>query len=420
MDERLTEIIDMCIDKFGLSAYKLETYSMHKERNSKGEVSYKFNMEFFPNVLSESVEEDINPDGTAVIEYNIQHEMVESVVFVSGQSFATKTHFVDKTADEIAAWIEVETGLRYQTDFNVSEVTETSIQFKSDVDGIHLSPAGMIEVEFDEAGKLTSYYLYDSIPKEKDITKSEFTLTLEEIEPLVREQLQLVNFPIEIEKRFAPVYAMEEVYIPMDGSRRIPYLELERSEVNVNKLMEWDVPLIGEVTREELNLNSEVSVEDAFGNIGVDEKLVISDEEVKQCEVIVQDVLRTVFPKESGNWCLDTLQRHENFIEAVSRLKDEDSSFFNRKFVVLINPQTMAVVNYIDNGQIFEIFDTFAPAAKAVVSHEEAFEKLLPYISLEPAYVFDEVTGKYVLCGLLDAAEGIDGITGEIVSLTDY
>ena len=49
--------------------------------------------------------------------------------------------------------------------------------------------------------------------RRSEVAKSEFTLTLEEIEPLVKEQLQLVNFPLDGEKRFVPVYAMEEVYI---------------------------------------------------------------------------------------------------------------------------------------------------------------------------------------------------------------
>ena len=80
----------------------------------------------------------------------------------------------------------------------------------------------------------------------------------------------------------------------------------------------------------------------------------------------------------------------------------------------------MTLINYVDNGEVFEIFDTFAPAEKAVVSHEDAFEKLVSYISLTPTYVYDSVTEKYILCGLLDAAEGVNAVTGEIVPLTDF
>lgn len=420
MDKRLRNIVDMCKEKFGLYEYELESHSIHKERNSKGEAYYKFNMEFFPNVLTEPIEEDVNPDGTVVIDYNIQEEIVENVIYVNGKSYSTKTHFSERTVEEVAAWVEGETGLVYQKDFKLSKEVANGFQFKSDVDGIEITPAGMIEVEFDGLGKLTSYNLYDTIPASGDIIKSEFTLTLEKIEPLVKKQLQLVEFPIEAEKRFVPVYAMEEVYVPMDGSSSIPFFEHERSKLRIDEVMEWEVPVIGELIREEPNFITEATVDEAFDNIGVGEKLVVTDNQIKQSKIIVRDVLRTVIPKDSGLWQLHTLDRHENFIEAVCKMNEADSSFFNRKFVVLINPQTMSVINYLDNGQMFEIFDTFATAEKAVVSHEDAFEKLLSYISLDPFYVYDSVTEKYILCGLLDATEGIDAVTGEVVSLEDF
>ncbi len=262
--------------------------------------------------------------------------------------------------------------------------------------------------------------MYDAIPSEKEIRKADFTLTLEEIEPLVKKQLQLVKFPLEAEKRFVPVYAMEEVYVTVEGARVIPFYEHERFEMKVDQVLEWDSPLETELTREYPTFMSEATAEEAFGHVGLEEKLVLSPEQVAQCIPIVRDVLRTVLPLDTGMWKLSTVQRQEHFIEAVCILAPKESSYFNRKFVVLINPETMGVLNYLDNGEMFEIFDTFEPAKEAVVTHEKAFEKLLSYITLTPAYVYDVVTNQYVLCGLLDAAEGVDAITGEIVELADF
>jgi len=104
MDKRLQKIVDDVKVKFGLDAYKLATHSIHKERNSLGEAYYKFNMEFFPNMISGKYEEDINPEGTAIVEYNIQDEIIESVIFVEGKSFATKTHFPNKSEQEVNNW----------------------------------------------------------------------------------------------------------------------------------------------------------------------------------------------------------------------------------------------------------------------------------------------------------------------------
>ena len=129
----------------------------------------------------------------------------------------------------------------------MTEVLENGFHFSPNIEGVEITPVGMIEVEFDNDGKLTSYNLYDPIPSSEDLELTEFTLTLEEIEPLVKKQLQLVNFPVEAEKKFVPVYAMEEVYVTMDGSRVIPFLDHEREEVKVDEVIEWTEPFTGEL-----------------------------------------------------------------------------------------------------------------------------------------------------------------------------
>jgi len=60
-----------------------------------------------------------------------------------------------------------------------------------------------------------------------------------------------------------------------------------------------------------------------------------------------------------------------------------------------------------------------APAEKIEITREEAFKKLLPYITLKPVYVFDQVTNQFILCGLLDSNECVDAVTGEIKILAD-
>ena len=160
MDERLQRIADEVKVKYGLEAYQLETYSIYKERDSKGHAFYTFNMEWFPKEIEGSVEEDTNPDGTAIIEYNIQEQSVKSITFVQGKSFSTKTHFTEKTPDEVAAWVEGETGLTYKIDFNLTQANEFGFQFQTDIGGINISPSGIIDVEFDANGKLTSFYTF--------------------------------------------------------------------------------------------------------------------------------------------------------------------------------------------------------------------------------------------------------------------
>lgn len=419
MDERLQRIADEAQVKFGLDAYRLERYFIYKERDSTGIAVYNFNMEWFPKELNEPIDEDYNPVGTAIVEYAIQKQHFSSVSFVQGETFSTKTHFPNQTVDEVAAWLEEETGLIYEQDFKLTEANVNGFQFKSDVDGIHITPSCMIEVEFDDTGKLTSYHSYGTIPSQELVEKSKLTLTLEEIEPIVKKQLQLVKFPSETEKRFVSVYAMDEVYVTVEGARIIPFMEHERSEVRVDEVIVWDKPLYEQINREEITVVSEVSIEEAFGKNDDSEKLTLSAKQIEGSKKNTRDVLRAEYPDESGNWKLFKLKRQEKFIEAHCTLNDEDPTLFNRKVVVFMHPETMKVLNYLDNGAMFEIFDAFAPAAKAVVTHEEAFEKMIPYITLDPTYVYDEIMGKYILCGLLDAAECVDAVTGEVADLGD-
>ena len=165
---------------------------------------------------------------------------------------------------------------------------------------------------------------------------------------------------------------------------------------------------------------SEATADEAFEGKGIAEKLVVTSDQIEKSKDIVRAVFRSEYPEESGKWKLDTLQRLEHFIKATCSMDETATSAFNRQLVVIINPETMTLLNYVDNGEVFEIFDTFSPAEKAAVSHEDAFEKLVSYISLTPTYVYDSVTEKYILCGLLDAAEGVNAVTGEIVPLTDF
>ena len=418
VDGRLQKIVDKARLEFGLDAYRLERYAIYKQRNAIGKPYYQFNMEWFPEAWSDAVEEDENPIGTASIDYHLQDERFESAVFVQGQTFATKTHFQEKTPDEVAAWIEQLTGWTHSEDFKLAQMNGNEMQFEFDMEGSRLSPSFSITVKFDEEGKLTFYSTYGSPPRQNDIVKSDFTLTLEEIEPLVKQQLQFIKFPSEAEMRFVPAYAMEEVFVTVDGKRTIPFFEHERTEVKLDVVIEWDQPLAMEIQRQEIKFTTEASVEDAFGNVGL-EKLILTEKQIEQGEKVVRDVLRAEYPDESGKWMLVKFQRQEHFIEAHCKLNEENPSLFQRKLVVFIEPEQMSVLNFMDNGAMFEIFESFAPAEEAAVTHEEAFEKMVSYITLDPTYVYDELSGKYILCGLLDAAEAVDAVTGEIISLGD-
>lgn len=417
MDERLKKIADEAREKFGLNHYKLERYEIYKERNHEGKAFYNFNMEWFPTVPTEPIEEDLNPEGTAVIEYHIQKQKFTSVIFQLGQTFSTLTPFPHQTTEEVIAWLEGETGRTVGEDVNLVEREANRFRFESYVDDIRMSPGYTVEIEFDDMGKLLSYHPYEAVPLHKEIKKSSFTMTLEEIEPLVKKQLKLIHYPSETENRFKPYYVMEEVFVAVDDLSVIPFLDHERTQENVRGVIEWTEPIVGELKREDMEFLCIATVEDAFSNIDVEEKLALTETQIAQSKIAVRDAFRTEYPDASGEWRLENLQYRENFIEAHCEKRETDAVPFKRKVVVFIHPENMSVLNFIDNGALFDIFTTFEPTEEVAVAHEVAFEKMLPTISLDPTYVYDRQKDQYVLCGLLDGSDAVDAVTGEVVSL---
>lgn len=419
MDERLKKIIDQTSLTFGLEEYRLETWQLLKRVSEKGTRIYSVTMDWLPKDTLELTEEDASPEGSVTIEYLISEGRYESVVFVQGKSYSTKKLFEKKTVEEVARWVKRETGLVLGEDIRVSEIQENGYQFQSDIDGISLSPDTMIEVKFDEDGKLLYFVSFGEIVNKTDITKSSFSLTLEEIEPIVKQQLQLVKLPSEENQKFVAVYAIDEVYVSVKEKKVIPYFAHERAEVKIGEQVVWDEPSTHTLNREEFFLHSEVKVEEAFDDLTSHAHISLTKDDIAQSLLLAKEVLSTVFPTDSGKWEVETIGREESFIQVKCGLVEKDFSGFKRRFIVFIEPITFKLLNFMDNVELFSVFNSFAAADKAEVTHDEAYEKMIPYITLDPTYVYDPELRKYVLCGFLDAEEAVDAVSGEIISLRD-
>ncbi|MFS0574780.1 hypothetical protein AB1K83_04050 [Sporosarcina sp. 179-K 3D1 HS] len=419
MDKRILEIVDQTRMEFGLENYSLGRYGFYKRLNSKEEQEYHLSMEWFPNDLQEHVEEDENPIGTACIEFNLQQQRYDSAIFVMQTSYSTKAPFQEKTPEEVGEWIRRMTDLEVGRELRLSEAYEDGFLFKGKIDGIRLSPDVSVEVKFNDEGQLLLFSKIGDFPLPEEVLQTEFLMTLEEIEPIVKQQLQLVTFPSESKKRFVSVYAMEEVFVKADGTGTIPFFMHERTERILNETVKWDSPLIEELQQELISKSWEVSAEEAFHPSSIEEEQQLTEEDVERCRVVACDVLRTIFPDESGSWMLGTLARSDDYLIVKCHRVGENPTFFNRKVVVIIEPGTYRMLNYMDNMEMVRLFEDYEPAGANQVAADEAFEKMVPFITLEPTYVYDPSVKKYVLCGLLDAEECVDAATGEISLLGD-
>ena len=156
MDKRIKDLIDFTRDKFGLQQYFLHTYEIRRSTTIFDKTVYTLGMEWFPNHEKDWQDEDYNPEGTAVIEIDIHSQKVYTVIFTGGVSYGNK-NFTFISIDEIVKWVEKETGLKHQQQFEFWKEEEGEIHFKECINGVAVSPSGSIEVRFDDAGKLTLF-----------------------------------------------------------------------------------------------------------------------------------------------------------------------------------------------------------------------------------------------------------------------
>ncbi|WP_077620734.1 hypothetical protein [Bacillus sinesaloumensis] len=420
MDKRTQEIIDFTREKFGLWDYYLERHSFDRTVTIFNETVYTMTMEWFPNEAKDQVIEDENPDGTAVITLDIHSNRFESVIFVMGQTFA-KDGVTFKDKNDSMKWIEKETGLTYGQQFELHKEEEGELHFRECIEGVALSPSGLIEVKYDPEGRLTLFTVHGHYPAHDMVKKEPYSLTFNRIEDIAKHQLKLLEFPNFDEKRLVSAYAIEEVYVRNDKLSTIPFEVIVdvRGYLKIDQPLYWNQPLTASVERKQIKWRDEVTAEQAFSGEPSPDSVPITEAEQEQIIHGVRDFLRKEYPNESGIWILKSLHRESGYIHAILRASKQDKRVFQRKINVIMDPESLQVVNYMDNQMMLEMFDNFKASEAKTISREEAYERLKEHFELSPYYVYDFEQKQYVLCGKIDCQFAVHATTGEIVSLDE-
>ncbi|WP_117170292.1 hypothetical protein [Paraliobacillus sediminis] len=425
MDKRIEELIDRTKTKFGLDNYYLQRHSISRDVDIFNVTNYTLCMEWFPKHITEREDDDLNPDGTAVIEIDINSHKYKRVILVMGETYANNgVSFANLDTKAIIKWIEQETGFIYGKQFQLDKEEEGKLYFKEGIDGVAVSPSGYIDLKFNQEGKLT-FFAVDGQFTSKEMVKEEtYTLTFEKIKHLAMEQLNLVEFPSGEQEKRIPVYAVDEIYITNDGMSTIPFEFIVdvRSYLKIDKTIIWNDPIDKPFDRKEISLNQHVSVEQAFSCEPSPASFPITKDEEEKCLMAVEKLLRQEFPDDTGKWIIKTLNRDKGYIHAVLRASHQDNPIFvfQRKLVIIIDAKSLQAVNYIDNKPLLEMYtDQFQAPDKVTISKEEAFKKMEELFELKPYYVYDFEQKHYVLCGKLDCQYGVHAGSGEVISLSD-
>ncbi|MGM8363928.1 hypothetical protein ACLIBG_00470 [Virgibacillus sp. W0181] len=421
MDNRIKGLIDFTYRKFGLNNYYLQRYHLDRSVNIFNKTIYTLCMEWFPNHLKELEDDDLNPEGTAVIEINIHSRKFERVIFVGGTSYADGLIFPDMNIETIVKWIEQETGLSYGEEFQLHKAEKGEFHFKQHFAGVAISPSGSIEVKVDLEGKLTFFAVHGEFLFSDKIKNERYTLSLEKIENFAKEQLGLVEFPLFEQEKLMPVYAVEEVYITNDQTSMIPFEFIvdERSRTKIDQTLYWEAPIHQTFERQEIQMTEDVTIEQAFSGESSPDSFPITKTEHQKCVEAVSTFLRKEYPNDTGKWILKTLHRDKEYIHATLRVNKQDDRVFQRKINVMIGAKSFQPLNYIDNQPMLEMIEEFQAPEQVTITKEAAYEKLKKLFKLDPYYVYDFEQKQYVLCGRLDCLYGVDASTGEIVALDD-
>ncbi|GIP33564.1 hypothetical protein [Paenibacillus sp. J2TS4] len=425
MNSRTQQLIDFTKAKFGLDNYYLQRHRFDREITPANETVYTLSMEWFPNHAAGQEEEDLNPEGTAVIEIEVNRPKVKSVIFVMGKTYAQNgIVFPNRNTQEIIQWVEAETGLTYGKQFQLRKEEEGELQFAECFEGIAVSPSGFIEVKWNPQGQLTSFSVYGQFPFPKSVKQEIYTLSLDKAEPLAKEQFKLVNFPSYEQNQWVPVYAVEEIFVTNDGTSTLPFefIVNTQSSVRMDQTLVWDKPIERSQTAfegKEIQWLEEITAEQAFANEPSPDSLPITEEEREACATAVKDFLSRELPDDTGQWTLKSLHREKGRIHATLRAAQQNTCVFQRKLTVLLDADTLQVHNVIDNQPMLDMFNSFEEPEEIKISGEQAYAKLKSFFELTPYYVYDAQQNQYSLCGKFDCNYGAHAVSGEIVSLNE-
>lgn len=423
MDERIEAIAQKVKAKLGLNNYYLKRQQIFRDKNSLAEISYILTLEYFP-IMTENVnDDDLNPDGSVVIDVDLHTETIKQVIFVNDISFADEESYPTAEVENIIDWVEQLTGLLYGKQFLLASQSEDKVVFHAAVDNIPVTPEGVIQVTFNDKGQLTLFAIYGVFPEEDQVEWEPFSLTFESVQDVIKNQCHYFKIPMEAEEKWLPIYAIEEFFITNDQAKILPFtiLNADINTVYLNNVLTWEKTNQHQVSPfkgEEIDLSTEVSLIEALENKAQRDSLPITEEEQTACTKEATQFLQQYFPNDAGKWALRQLNRDNGYIIAHLKLAHGENRLPERKMKLILNSETLKVINYIDNEIIFDMFTSFQELeGKTAISKETALAYLSEYIEVTPEYVYDKATAKYQLCGKVDCKYGINAITGEKVLL---
>lgn len=401
MNEQIQQWIDMVQEKFGLASFTRSTTTTVYEKNELNETDYTLTMEWLPPGFEDRKEEDLNPEGTGVIEIDVKTGRLKTAVFSGGKAPQRGLSFLTGDKEEIVRWVEQETGWVYGEQFIDAESAHT-FSFRAAYKGTPLSPEGAIHVSLDDEKKLTFYSAQVFEPR--PVQEEPFTLTLENVKTSAFNRLIFCEVPSKEEEKWLPVYMIDEEFI--SNATGEPIREN-------NEVLEWKTKKNMNVKRKLIQFAPALIDEETLFHYPPhpDTKPITKKARRKVIENSIK-FLQSYSPRESGQWVMADMKRKNGMIEA-GLMNQKDVTVIPRTWKLFFNKDSYEVIHYQDNKWMHDQFAEYEKAEKVSVSKKEAFKKIKLYLELNPVYVYDGET--YRLCGQIDCRSAVHAASGEVI-----
>lgn len=426
MEKRIEKMTKDIQRTFGLNDYFLKTYHLSRRVNSLLQTNYYITMEWFPNQYAEWVE-DTNPDGTAVIEVDFHTEDVNSIIFVNGVTYTTKEQvFPTPDLEHIIDWIEVMTGLTWgrQIQLHSQSLDKKEFHFQATVDNMPVWPTGTIDLEFNHHDQLVSFTKDGVFPSEEMLNWEPFSLIPEATAYITSANCKLMKVPGDTSWKY--VYGIHDQFVTNDGKKHFPVDTVTRNGTfkKMDVLLEWQEKKTSDNLKinEQIQVERNISIEQAISHEPAPAVQQITEQDMDACIHEATHYLQAVAPSDTGRWRLCEVYRYDIYLIAILKQtnKDYDVAIEPRHTLFIKqDAELYHIVHVLDDKALWDnLYVNLKEPKAAVITKEQAFEKLQKHVTLTPTYVYDVEKQSYELCGKISCPYFVHAVTGEL-SLID-
>ncbi|WP_394679389.1 hypothetical protein [uncultured Exiguobacterium sp.] len=410
------DLISHIQDKYQLNDYVLHE-SFYRREKVHGETQYLLETCWFPINHGPWSEDESYPDGTIEIQVDTVTRRTTSINKLCDVTIHSLPEDL-RDSDTQTAWLEQELGMTYDQEFMLLKHQDSLYQYVSCQNGIRLFPDLFISLELTNEGALDSFSVYGTPALSHKYPTEPFTLSLEQMAPIISQQFRSFSVPNEHQRKLA--YAIEEIFVSEDGLQTYPLDHPDTSAVTVNEVVTWNKPSTFSYTRKLIKRRNAVTAVDAEAQASHPDYRPLTDEMLKTCRSIAVDLIAAEYPDESGAWTIQEINRDFPFINIVVRRTRDDSNLaYKRRLTILLMEDTYEVSLIVDNKAFIDLYHDSTQELPDSVPEEVIHHALMPYLTLKPYYVFDRVLDHYVLCSLIDSNHAYLPTTNEVVLLED-